>query len=175
MNEKWVNVLLAVGVFVLVSGIIALLDRLVAPFWPTQIAVFVFSAIGCGLIGSELASYYKHKAASWIGSIIGWGAIFGLFAFVFRERHSLLPIWYGVVWFCVAAIATKISILRDRQFMKDHGMDNSCPRCGAELKYKGEGLAGYTDTIGSSGRGTRTASYESIYKCRKCGYEGRRI
>lgn len=173
MDEKAKIILMAVIGAVVAGGIPALLDWLFTAFWPTWVSLLVLSVIGCFVSYATLVPQYsKPPIAYRVVPVVVWIVVFGLFAFVFWRRHSLSPVWFGIVWGLAFGITMKIESLKHLEWKKEHGISKPCPSCGAELKYKSEGYAGSTQTIGSGGTGTRTAQYESIYECPKCGYEG---
>ncbi len=171
MRDYLKSVLLAVVGALLVTGVTILLDRTCGPFWPVWLALLVFTIIGCVITIAALTADFEYEIACWIASITVWGIIFGVFVFAIWERRSLSPLWYGAVWCVIIGVAGPIGDLKARRFLREHALDNPCPHCGAEMRYSGQAYVGSTDAVGSSGYGTRTAHYETAYRCPKCGYE----
>ncbi|MDQ5844061.1 MAG: hypothetical protein M3539_02055 [Acidobacteriota bacterium] len=174
MNDTMKSMLMAVVGGGILVGVSFLTDRYLDAFWPTA-AILIVGALIAMLFGiMAVPKKTSHRAIANIAVLIVLGSLFAAIVFVFWQRKTYSPIIFGGAWAVVTGAAAAIGTRAMAADMKKLGLDNPCPKCGRELKYKEEGYVGYTDEMVSATEGLRTRQYESIYVCRKCGYEGPR-
>jgi predicted RNA-binding Zn-ribbon protein involved in translation (DUF1610 family) len=166
MKGKTEDLVILLGGGILAAGMPALLDRVATPFWPTGIALFVFALIGALILYAAVPEKPLWKTLTFLI----WASVFGVFVFAIWERHSLSPVWYGIVWLCLAGISVVIGTRKARESRKEQGVFIGCPRCGKEMRYDGHAYAGSVQQVDAGGFGTRTAQYASRYRCPKCGF-----
>lgn len=179
-GDKFFAVLLSFFGALVVTGILALIDWLFTPSWPTWMALTFFSLVGCCVSVFSLVSISFSTSrerfielafiASVIGSIVGWIVLSVVFVFIVWQRHSLSSVWYGVCWFMAVGVTSYWGVIFHERWERKHNPRSICPECGRIMRYTEE-YDGSINRIDAYGQGTRTPQYKSVYKCKKCGYK----
>ena len=174
MNESFKAIVWGLVAALVVGGLTFLTDRFFDAFWPTFVVLLTASLIAFLMTALALSEPLKTAAAGFGVSLLIWGAIFYLLGYMNWERGTLSPVWFAA-GFAVVTCLTFFTMERQHTAQEKRlGIFNACPKCGTKLKYQGEEYAGSTVEYGAPGTGYKTANYESVFACGKCGYRGAR-
>lgn len=175
MEDSFKAIGLGVVAAAVVGGLAFLTDRYFEAYWPTMVLLLIPSLIAFFITGLALGEPLKLPGkVGFVLSFLIWGVIFFVPGYWLWERGTLSPLWFGIA----SAVALSASFfIMDRDYAateKELGIENRCPNCGKKLGRPEQKYMGSSETVGAGGRGYSTAHWDTVFVCKKCGWEGTR-